>query len=343
MMTVLGAGARTAIGATLLETSLSLRAGIQRMRRAPFVDDAGEPFLVAPVLEMRRSLEGTERGVALAHPALAELEAYRPAWEGKRAGLVLALETRWPIACPSGSQRLSQWLEALEEKWRDFPGALISVLQDRGWSIQSDRVAGVRGDSSALVLGLNTARHWLESGAIDVCLVGGVAASCEAPWLMLLDDHQLTLSSKRDDGVVVGEAAAFVLLGRDGPGPIIRSWSRQGESDGRALRPQTIAQALRDVATTLAGPTELSVMFDANGLTERTKRWSFAETRALGTRQIMTRKVQPATFLGDVSVATLPLYLGLASHASSGRTLVALAHGFDEAAGAVLIEPDASA
>jgi len=238
---------------------------------------------------------------------------------------------------------LARWLEELDAKWHDFPGALVSLLHDQGFVLQSDRVAGVRGDASALVLGLNTARHWLESGAVDVCLVGGVAGSCEAPWLMLLDEHELTASSQRDSGLVVGEAAAFVLLGRDGPGPAIRSWSRQGEPDERALRPQTIAQALKDVATTLAGPSGLSVLLDANGLTERTKRWSFAETRALGAQKITTRKVQPATFLGDVSVATLPLYLGLASHVPSGKTLVAVAHGFDEAAGAVLIEPEAPA
>jgi hypothetical protein len=155
----------------------------------------------------------------------------------------------------------------------------------------------------------------------------------------LLDDHELTYASRRDGGVVVGEAAAFVLLGREGMGRAVSAWSRQGEADGTALRAQTIARALKDVAVTanLAGPSELTVMLDTNGRAERTKRWSFAQTRVLGTRKIMAHKIEPASFLGDVGVATLPLYLGLAARLSPSPTLIAATHGFGEAAGLVLL------
>lgn len=338
-MRVLAAGARTAIGATLDETSTSLRAGIQRFRRAPFVDDAGEAFLVAPVLEMSRKLEGTERGVLLAKPALADLASHRHLWEGRRAGLILALDTRWPPPSPSHSARLCQWLEDLEARWRDFPGAMVALLQSMGFSPQSHVVAAVRGDPSAFTLGLNAAKHWLESGAVDVCLLGSVAASCEAPWLMLLDEHELTHASRRDGGVVIGEAAAFILVGNAGPGRELEVWSRSSELDGRALRTETIAHALKEVvsAAQLTGPQELPVILDSNGRVSRTKKWSFAQTRALGTRKITVHKFEPATFLGDVGVATLPLYIALASRLSAGSTLVGSAHGIGEAASFVVL------
>ncbi len=338
-MRIAAAGARTAIGVSLLETAMSLRAGIQRIRRAPFVDSHGESFLVAPVLELARSLEGTPRGIALARPALADVvgNAKRD-WKELRVGLVLAVERRWPVECEQ--PRLASWLEELEAAWQDFPAAVVAHLADLGIVLRRDRITRLDGDASAGVLGLSAAKEWLEADEVDACLVGGVSASCEAPWLMLLDEYDLTHAARRDGGMIVGEGAAFVLLEKDGTGPRIAGWARHEDPSQPVLRASTATRALREAlrGTWSEGGREVDLLLDTNGRTDRTRVWSLAQTRTLGARRITCRKREPAAYFGDVGVATLPLYLGLAKQLALRESVIAIAHGPSAAASAVVLE-----
>lgn len=47
---------------------------------------------------------------------------------------------------------------------------------------------------------------------------------------------------------------------------------------------------------------------------------------------VLSKKIEPAALLGDVGIATVPLYLGLAAQLGLADTVIAVVHSIGEAA-----------
>jgi 3-oxoacyl-[acyl-carrier-protein] synthase I len=102
---VASAGARTALGQTLVETAFLLRTGVTAIAAAPLVDEEGEQVTMCFDPTQDPYVVGEERAAALARPALAEAIAPLSAAAGSAAAqLLLCLDERTARkAAPGGA------------------------------------------------------------------------------------------------------------------------------------------------------------------------------------------------------------------------------------------------
>lgn len=361
---VIGCGAVTPVGLEAPATCAALRAGISAMKSLETMKVDGDAFATVPVTGGRAPTEwfgdgpvsewswpGHERfGVeppprpetlvepdhrrlaALAVPALREaLASARPesAGAGERLGLYVGFDDHEP------EEAIDAVLEALS-------GALPAT--------PALRRAFPNGRAAALIA-LEAAVEDLAAGSIDAALVGGVDSLIRTPVLERLAADRAIKTRAQPDGIVPGEAAAFVLLERartSGAGagqPIARilSVGRGDEETAGTEEPNPatgLTAALRsavDDADGLDAPPY--TVCDLNGDRYRAMEWGMAGIRVLGhlTGDLPLR--HPADCIGDPGAGSGALGLVWAAtalhkgYANAERALVwGASQGRDRAA-----------
>jgi len=323
---ITGCGALTPVGLSAAATGAALRAGIARLQEIPgaFVDASfndekpacggrvplewfeGEPTAEewpgherfgAPLPPPRHSLvaPGGERVIGLAVPALQEALA--------------AATGRQP---PPGPVGLYLGVDELE---RD---AVLSACcrQMAGMEVVPALFAEGR---CAGLLALARAVADLRQGTVAGALVGGADSLIRAPVLARLREQGLLQSPAHPQGIVPGEAAAFLFLETAGtaerrgtlPQAQILALAQGEEPTVGSEEPnqavgltQVLRQAIQEAGGLAAPPL---VICDLNGDRYRAMEWAFASLRTIGGLHGEAVLWHPADCIGDCGAASGPL------------------------------------
>ncbi len=323
-VSITGLGMRTPIGNHATQSCASVRAGLKRFTPWPHfgVDGAGQEGLTASFTRpdlgdrswVEKLLDLVELPLAEALHSARLFELSHGLRAGRPTRVQLYLGTPYPDR-PGGS--VEDVLELTQHVAEDLFPEAGAWLQVRLASLE--HVSGLAGMAWA-----STA---LQSGAADVCLVGGVDSLLDSTWLQaLLEGNRLKVPGV-SSGIIPGEAAAFLVLERESDAlrrgaPLLchvdavaleqdAPWAPEAPVQGRAL-----TQAMRSVLAAVGGAQGFGhVINDLNGERWRFLEWSLIETRCLGGLPRGWRLWHPADTLGDVGAASGPVAVGLALHA----------------------------
>lgn len=312
---LLASGAVTAVGLTAAQTCAAIRAGIKR--NAPVEAQIlahQEPRIGARVsADPRLRSDDAQWLLNLAARALRECESVP--FDAQTVLLYLMPEQH--RGHPLGQLGDSELLVRLE------------LLMDRRFG-PSSRV--LRSGAAGCIEALGLARELIDSGAAAQCLIGGADSLLRRADLDVLARENRLLGPTQSQGLVPGEGAAFVLVGRGEPNPppdsktvrvrglgigyerntVLGSESSVGEAFSSAL-----TFALAD-----AGISESEIDFVAGNYNgERYDAWetSHANARSYRTRRERLPVMWPAASVGEIGIAGGVLAIVAAADAIMGE------------------------
>jgi len=225
--TVVGVGARTHTGMTALQAVLSIRANKMVPRESHIVDAGGAPIATCRLASIADNVQGLERFLALAAPAL--VQACHPwlALERIRFGEPRPLPLI--VAVPSSSRP-------------GFDKRLVTELLDR--LAESSRVPVDLRSSSVVtkcrgggVEAFELALAKVRSGLHEAVVVGGVDSWFDPDVLEYLEAERRLHGPECENGFLPGEGAAFVVLGSGAGSLSLHRWGRV-MSAATALEPR---------------------------------------------------------------------------------------------------------
>jgi 3-oxoacyl-[acyl-carrier-protein] synthase-1 len=304
---VTGVGLVTAIGFDAPATTMAVRAGITRARIIPdFLTDGGEAKGVA-ALGLTDERSGSDRLLTLAVAALQEaLE------QAEREGDELRAEDGALILALPPSDRPA---------YETFDAGDLADLLEQAECEGLREVLPVPGGHTATLRGVEWAAQRLRQGKVSFAIVGGVDCLLENPGLLWLDENDRLCTEARADGLIPGEAAAFLVLERAadararGARPLARlaalGFAREDapHSSATPSRAHGLSRALRAVlAQYPGGPDAIRhVLCDLNGESYRMREWAMCYTRVLPrwTGEGLRHPVENFGDLGTASGAAL--------------------------------------
>lgn len=305
-------GARTPSGLSALQATTAARAGKLRPRPSHLVDKRGEPMGLCRFASLADNLQGLERFVALGAPALVEATAsWRAAHlrPGRQAPLLPLL-----VALPSASRpgidpRLGR---ELLPRLQAHVGLSFDPRHSR--TISHDRGGGVEAFAEALRL--------LDQG-FEAVVVGGIDTYFDPDVLEWLDAEYRLHSLETENGIVPGEGAAFVLLGRRGRVPGLRPLaSLLGAAAENEPRPYGspepchalgMSRAIQLAIGPLARERRISwVLTDVPNERHRVDEWQLAFGRMFRAFTPEVRHDQPLLMTGEVGAASAALLVAMA-------------------------------
>ncbi len=336
-------GASTSVGRDAWSTAAAVRAGISGFTEHPFmVDTVGEPMRVAMAPWLDVECEGLDRFEALLLPAIEQALAPILTAEDTSIRVVLAL------GLPSPRPGLIADLEGLVR------ATVASRMPNRFGAVATFPVGHAGG-----FLGLHAALPRLLQGAFDACVVGGVE-SYLAPetleWLEAEDQFHGAGRLNNAWGFIPGEAAGAALivgeraLARLGSAPLARLCSVGRAHEPNRIKTETVCigegltAAFREGLQGLPPDQQVTDVFcDMNGEPYRADEFGFAALRTKEAFVSASDFIAPADCWGDVSAATAPLTLMLATIAgqksyANGRFAFLWASSESGERGAALVE-----
>jgi 3-oxoacyl-[acyl-carrier-protein] synthase I len=314
---VIGVGAVTPSGPNALVTAMALRAGKCLLRQSRFIDAAGENIGICTLPYIADDLTGRERYVDLAAPALASaLAPLGPDAASKPVPLLLAL----PEGADPLDPRGARLLEALATR------AGVRLDLSRSKVFAQGRAAGISAFEAAIAR--------LRDGTDAMVLVGGVDSYFDAERLEALDGARRLHGPETENGLIPGEAAAFVLLvSAKRAGSFHRYASIAGVGVEREPLPfgspepsqylgMTVAmkRALESARGIKFGWTISDVAFERHRIDE----WLHVTGRLHASFAEGALHEQPLALTGDVGAASVPLFVTLACVAWQVGTAPAL-------------------
>jgi 3-oxoacyl-[acyl-carrier-protein] synthase-1 len=338
---VVSTGARTALGLSALETAFLLRTGSTGLGASPLVDAEGEAVTMAFDPTLDPLAIGAERAAVLGVAAMEETIRPVAAVAGLRTALVLCV-----------SERFAE--KALVAEGATLAGRLHVRARELVSGIELETSA--RGAASA-AFALPRALDALASGALDAVLLGGAHSDYDPAVVRALEAERRLFRPSSPFGVLLGEAAAFVLLAREDVArrlrmpPLARVWGvgsamerATPSNDVSAFEATGLTRAVRAATAELAAE-ELRVghmIVDHGFEVRRLHEWQAMVTRTQTLWGEPSAVEAPAQRLGHVGAAALPLALVLASeghrrgHAPSPIALATAATDTGER-GAILV------
>ncbi|MEO7330297.1 MAG: hypothetical protein ABI193_17100, partial [Minicystis sp.] len=329
---IIGAGAKSPLGPTLLEVAMCVRAAKVEPRSTTLTDKRHNLIGDVRCPGLADDLHGYPRLVALALPALIEAAQGVPG----PYPLILAL------AEPGRA----------DDDPRFAAEILADLARESGLPIDLARSAVVRagqaGGGMAIELGLLRLRGTGVGGGErpPAVLVGGVDSYHCPGVLFALDDECRLHSAEAEDGLVPGEAAAFVALALpEGPsdrkerklppslGVLLAAGSALEETFGTEEPNLSLAMTrlVRSVAVAAGEPPIPWVLPDVNGEQHRDREWSRVTIRNDDWFPESTIQQSLVEEMGDCGAAVGPLLLSIAltflrtGCAPARRGLIALA------------------
>jgi 3-oxoacyl-[acyl-carrier-protein] synthase-1 len=320
---LLASGAVTAVGLTAAQTCAAIRAGIKR--NAPIEAQIlahQEPRIGARVsADSRLRSDDAQWLLNLAARALRECEP-----KPDPATVLLYLVPEQHRAHPLGQIGDSELLVRLE------------LLMDRRFG-PSSRV--LRSGAAGCVEALGLARELIDGGVATRCLIGGADSLLRRTDLDALGRDNRLLGPTQSQGLVPGEGAAFMLLGRSGPDTSkhirVRGLGIGYESNTVLGSTNSVGEAFSSALTTAiadAGISESEIDFVAGNYNgERYDAWetSHANARSYRTRRERLQVMWPAASVGEIGVAAGVLAIVAAATAIMGEYAIAA----DGAAGTI--------
>jgi 3-oxoacyl-[acyl-carrier-protein] synthase I len=306
-------GASTPIGRDAWASAAAVRGAISGFTAHPYmVDTAGEPMRVAAVPWLDIDFGGLERWEALLFPAIDQ--ALGPVFSAPDLALRLGLGVGLPAPRPGLPY-------ALESRLRES----ISARYGK----QFVAVATFPAGHAAGILALDAARKKVVQGAFDACVVAGVESYHSPETLEWLEENdQLHGAGPLNNawGFIPGEGAGATLLAgtrtlaRLALEPLGRLLSVGIGSEPNRMKTETVClgegltAAFRSGLTGLPPDAKVTDVFtDMNGEPYRADEFGFAALRTKDAFVSASDFIAPADCWGDVSAASIPLALALAT------------------------------
>jgi 3-oxoacyl-[acyl-carrier-protein] synthase-1 len=304
--------AATPVGRDVWSSAAAVRAGVSGLTQHPFmIDSAGEPMKVALVPWLGVQLTGTRRLQSLLYPVIDQLLGWRTeVAPNLRMALALALPSMRPGA---GAELSTEMLAGAKARYGDA----------------FDAAAAFPNGHAAGLLALDVVCGKLAQGAFDACIVAGVE-SYMAPetleWLEKCDQLHGAGRLNNAWGFIPGEGAGAILLVR---GEVAHQCGNDLHAqvlgvgvakEAKHLKTETVCigegltQAFKGALQGLpAGEKITDVYCDMNGEPYRADEYGFTCLRTGQCFESAADFVAPADCWGDVSAASVPLQIALAS------------------------------
>lgn len=307
-LAIISSGAQTPAGLTLKATSAAFRAGLNAFVRPPYLRDrrTGAPVTVS----MLESLEDAR--------ATARIKAFAQA---------AAHESYGPLQAITQSVRFGFLLNLPEERPTFTKDAAVGVarqvLESLPIQVASSHRALLQAGSAGLFALLSQAERLLRAKEVDVCLVGGADSHIDIDVLHWIEKCGRLKSTEQPNGVVPGEAAAFVVVclpefaeqNRYPPVCHIASCSAFPEPNPWYTRRSTLGQGLtRSLQNVFRITSQQAncVYAELNGESWRADEWGYAYLRTASYYRNPLTVLHPANCLGETGAATGALLIGLA-------------------------------
>lgn len=340
-MPIASVGMACAVGSSALAACAAIRAHVSRFEQVPFHDDQNEPVVAAPALEIVQGRQGHERLGALLCRALADCIG------GDDAAVAQALHA---VPC----------LIIVDHQDRpDYPALLgahlLSELRTTfGAQLHAETrfaAMGVAGFFKALSYAPTLIDRW------GSCLVAAVDSLINRDMLAALEATQRLKTSGNSDGVIPGEAAAALWLGRPhAPRPTLAHVLGVGLADepsaSQTDQPNKglgLAEAMRQ-ALAEAGLPLHEIDFRVAGLIGERLGFVEASTALARVQKVHKDRFElwaPAEQIGDVGAAlpaclTVAATMGFAKgYAPGSRAIIMSLSDREKRAACILSKPEA--
>jgi 3-oxoacyl-[acyl-carrier-protein] synthase-1 len=313
---ILRTGLVTPAGLGSAQTWTSVRAGLAAFGETSVLDKSFDPFVMALVPE-----DDVPPGLELPEGAEATLTS-RQARMLRLGGLALQevldgqeATEKVPVYL-AGPEPMGERPAPVETPFLEY----LSVQSETPIDVDSSRVfpSGRAGG----LLALEAALSLIRSGKAERVVVGGVDTYLDLYLLGTMDRDRRIASSTCMDGLIPGEAAAFVLLGKATDGaanlptiPAVSTAEEPGHlGSDEPYKGEGLAEAFTALFTEHPPTTPVSTLFaDFTGEGFRAKEWGVAYLRNSEHIQPEVVAEHPADCFGDTGAAAGPLLLALAS------------------------------
>ena len=309
---ICGAGLVSAVGLDTVSSAAAIRAGIRRFKRIPgFVTRKGAMAAGAFAYGLTDDRSGGDRLLAMAVPALQEA-----LFSAEDLCEEIDLQKTRLLLCVGPSQR-----PAHEQFERQHAADLTGAAEVEEL-VSSTAI--LRGGHSIGISALNQAVALLYETAITTCIVGAVDCLLELPVLAWLEGAGRLKNDHRSEGLIPGEAAAFLVLERE------RETRRRGAVPLTELAPPGLAEEpahstsglpVRGLGLAKAMKQGLgsrlsdAIICDLNGEYFRSKEWALALPRVFDGSHAFAELWHPAENIGDVGAASGLVFPALAATA----------------------------
>jgi 3-oxoacyl-[acyl-carrier-protein] synthase-1 len=313
-LVVTGVGAVSPVGFDLPVTHNSVRANICRFQKVPLPARGRQPLIGSPIVGVFNDRIREDRLWCLAHQAAVEAlgsadgDAYQPL-NRLRCGVFLTLAHESRPGYAFGKHQAG----------RAQVQRLLGLPENASCQIQM-----VAGHSSALEA-LQLSRAALADGSVQSCLIGGADSLLQIGVLRWLEDADRLKTETNSDGLIPGEAAAFLVVEQVGSArrrnARILAWIRglglatEGSTvhGSEPCRGLALTQSLREAlaASGLSADQIDDVWCDLNGESYRAREWALASIRVGFADTVSV--THPADCVGDTGAVSGSLLLALAA------------------------------
>ncbi len=317
MTHLLGAGAQTAVGHSLVASAAATRAGLgQLVEHAKLVDRSGEPVVVASAPWLDDDLDGAARLIQLGRRAVRGALAQagrrsRRSFEGAPLQVFLALPPPRPGRAPDLEAQVATGLgEALEGLGSEVA---IEVIP--------------RGHAAGLAA-IARAHQAIREGRAEICLAGGIDSYLDPATIAWLDETHQLRSTENRWGFTPGEAAGFCVLASEAYVSRHRLRSLAAVlgvglaeephriKSGTVCTGEGLTRAFESALAALPDGARVDrQLCDLNGEPYRTDELGFTLVRTARRFVDPSAIVAPADGWGDIGAATGPLLAGLVTAA----------------------------
>lgn len=298
------------------------------------------PGALDPEIDPR--IMGVQRLLALARPAL--IDACEPLAAAGISGLAVPVYLALPEFRPGFSDRDAEAVRAGIAATSELPIGITAVA------------VAPMGHAAGLAA-IAKARSQIETGACDICLVGGVDSYFQSDTMEWLDANLQLAGAVSRSGFVPGEAAGFSLLmsedacSRYGVPAMARVRSAGTARESNLIKTadrclgKGLTETVQNVVAVLDDGTQTvnAVICDVNGERYRAEEWAFVCLRLAQYFDDPAAYDSPADCWGDVGAASGPLFAMLACRAAArqyakGRNTLIWASSEGGLRGAALLE-----
>ena len=333
-----GVGMVTALGGTTHETIAALDRGERRLTQTGLVDLRGDRMVGSFALPVRDALTGPERAALVVFPALAECLAPVPTTRGPTA-LFLCTPPPWG----SFAADFGPLLGCVRDDWPAVARGLAGEAESRGARIPAELRFVIARGHAAGALALEQAATLFERGHAEQALIVGLDTHGDRATLLRLDLAGVLGSRRSRGGFFPGEAAAVLCVRvatENARGARVCSVG-VGEETEQPSTARGLTSAVSQSLASWGGAAHLiaTVAIDLNGERERAKEWTLTATRMLWSHRATPLLVHPASQLGDVGAACVPLLVGLLARGGGRRgPALAVASSRDGLRGGVVVD-----
>lgn len=311
---IVGFGTRSAAGWNTLANAVSVECRIASFSEHPYlIDKAGNKMVVSMMPGLSDEVQGCDRFLALAVPAMGEsIKVLEQSPESMhQCELVLGL--------PSAREGLPDNID--EQLSNELPNRFPWLTVNRVHSFTNGHAAGL--------MALQKGCQLVASGEADWCLVGGIDSYLSPETLEWMDDNDSLHSSTTTWGFIPGEAAAFCLLASSTvidqlQLPVLCEVAagstalEDNKSDTDTVcTGDGLTEAIADVARYLGDAKFDNIWCDQNGERYRAAEFGFTSMRLAEHFHNPDIIHAPARCWGDVGAASGPLFAAMSATISS--------------------------